>query len=374
MIIPLLAMIAVAVDLGYLVQVKTELQSTADSAALAGVQELQTPYLRWNLPGAPKDSIRSAAISSAKAKARTYGTYNTAGAVSITLLDADIEVGFLDENGNYNPNPPTNVFPNSVRVLARRDGQSNGAVSLFFAPVIGTSNVELQARARATMYTGRIDSLARNGFNGGVLPMTYDVNHWNNFFQTGEDPDGKTYIADNGAPQLRVYPSIKFTGNFGELSLDDVHAGTSEIREWINNGITQTDINDLISRDLVPLSGHDPAKWDWLGNPGFRASSVQEVNQFQGETYLLPLFKPVNSDPKNYQGGVGGGSDFNWNIVRFVPVMIMPPDRENREIYVQPSGHVDPTAVFDYPTIVPAGTANEVNISEVSFTTAKLTE
>jgi len=51
------------------------------------------------------------------------------------------------------------------------------------------------------------------------------------------DPDGNRSLTPSGEPQLSVYPSIKFSGNFGELSLDQGNDGSNVIRDWISNGV-----------------------------------------------------------------------------------------------------------------------------------------
>src|SRR5262249_15316160 len=264
LLIPLVVTIAFAVDLGYLVVVQTELQDTADCASLAGARQLMEPYPLWMTATAQKDSIRARPVAPAKSAAKAYPAYNRAGGVSIALADADIEVGYLDSAGNYNPNPPLTQFPNSVRVVARRDKQANTPVPLFFASVIGNKAVELKAAARATVYTGQINSFSPAlGLNARLLPMTYDIAHWENFVKTGKDPDGNTSLAADGNPQLKVYPSIKYRGNFGELALDDAHAGASEISGWIDDGLPPSDLHTLIGHGLIPLSQHDRTQWDW---------------------------------------------------------------------------------------------------------------
>src|SRR5581483_11299228 len=107
--------------------------------------------------------------------------------------------------------------------------------------------------------------------------------------------------------------------------------------------------------------------------PGFKASTVMSVNGHIGETFYLPLFKAKNGDPDNYQAGVGQGSHYNYDIVRFVPITIMQPDKTNREIVVRPSAYIDPAAVYDLTTLTPAGgSATPTTIT--SFTTPKLSQ
>src|SRR5262249_44038062 len=149
--------------------------------------------------------------------------------------------------------------PNTVKVVLRRDSSANGSLPLFFARVLGFSTTDLTATARACIYSGQID-----GFNttssivSRILPMTYDVNHWNNFLKTGKGPDGGTDLTSSGEAQLSVYPSIKFTGNFGELSLDQGNDGSSTIRGWISDGVPGSDLAHDYTAGLLPLSAHDP--------------------------------------------------------------------------------------------------------------------
>ena len=51
LLIPLLGMLAFAIDIGYIALVRTDLQTAADAAALAGAEKLQSLYVQYTLPG-----------------------------------------------------------------------------------------------------------------------------------------------------------------------------------------------------------------------------------------------------------------------------------------------------------------------------------
>jgi Flp pilus assembly protein TadG len=378
LIIPLLAMMAFAIDLGWIDVTQSDLQNAADAAALAGAEQLISDsnnlngYVQYSLAGQmQQSSILSTAETNARQAAKNYASYNSAGGVSsLVLNDSDIEFGFTDAQGNYTAAPPYSGFPNTVKVTLRRDGQANGPLGLFFAPVIGTTSVNLQAKAAATPYVGVVDSFQSNPSKPiRILPMTYDVNHWNNFLATGQGPDGTIDTAANGAPQLQVYPSIKFTGNFGELSLDQGNDGASTISGWIANGVSGSDLANEFSAGLLPLSKHDHTKWDWKGNPGLKTSTIHTTASYVGYSYLLPLFKPLNPDPNNYAAGTGNGSHYFYNIVQFVGITITYVD--NKSIHVQPSAALDPNVLMDPSTVVPAGTSSPLI---TTYTTPKLTQ
>jgi Flp pilus assembly protein TadG len=368
LLVVLVGMVAFAVDTGWIVLARTELQAAADAAALAGADPLMDAYVQYQLaglnPGNAQNGYQSTiltnAMTSARAKAKLFATYNGAGGVSsLTLNDSDIEFGYTDGSNNYTPyssNAP--VFPNTIKVTMRRDSSANGSLGLFFGPVIGTGSTSLQATASATIMGGTIDNFNNTGLNVGMLPMTYDVNSWNNFIQTGQWPDGTTSFDANGVPQIQVYPSVKAPGNFGQLSLDDSHVGESTEAGWVDNGIAPSDLAALQSANLLPLSKHPANTFDWIGDTGFKASLVSDINSYPGKTFMLPLFTPYDSDPANYQAGNGQGSHYYYDIVQFVGVKIMP-GGDNRQVIVEPAAVVDPSAAFTGAP-VPAGTTTSL--------------
>ncbi len=374
MTVPILGMLAFSIDVGYMTECESELQATADAAALAGAQQLEKPYFVWSAAATTteKNTIRTAAISSAKSAAKTISLANKAGGVNITLNDGDITVGYLDASGNFNSNPASTIFPNTVLVTTRRDSNANGEVALFFGPVFGRQTVPMMATAQASTYTAVVNSFNPNlNISDHLLPMAYDVAQWANFMSTGKDPDGNINTDSSGQPVIQVYPSGQYVGNFGQLALDDAHAGAATIKYWIDNGLNPAGIQTLINNNLIPVTAHNPNSWDWIGDPGFKASTVSEVNNYTGTSFLLPLFKAYNSDPSNYQAGTGQGANYYYNIVGFVAVTIMPVNDSNRQIVVQPTNYFDPTIVVDPTTITPGGTSSS---TMVVFIPAKLSK
>jgi Flp pilus assembly protein TadG len=393
LMVPLLGMVAFAVDMGWMTHTQNELQSAADAAALAGARQLLDGYVKYYSPSLVptvtilgqtptnifSDTVRANVLSTAKANATTYAknyaSYNAAGDVSsLKLLDSDIEFGYTDSSGNYTALPTYTGYPNTVKVTLRRDSTANGPLPLFFAPVLGVKTANLTATASATVYGGVIDSFKINpNFNSGILPVAFDVNLWNNFLKTGQSPDGTIVTDANGIPQIQVYPSIKYSGDFGMLSLDQLNDGASTISGWVDNGVPSTDLQHEIDAGLLPLSSHDPTKWDWEGNSGLKTSDIHTVLQGHvGDTFLLPLFKPVNDgslDPTDYEPGIGNGGNYYFNIVQFVGIKITKVD--NNSIWVVPYAMTDPNAVF--PSVAPAGPPTTSSSLVTTFAAPKLT-
>lgn len=384
----LVGMVAFTVDVGWMVLAQTELQNVSDSAALSGAYPLMEQYVNYALAtdAGTKTTILNNAMALARSKAKELANANKfafrgnkAGEKkNYSLDDADIEFGYLDKNNNYQSYSQYSVYPNTIKVLVRRDTKANGSLGLFFGPALGTSSVDMNATASATIYgqNGTIDNFNKPG---GMLPMTFDVNLWKNFLTTGKNADGNSTNDGNGVPTLKVYSTSKYKGNFGLLSLNDQHVGASDVRDWVDSGMSQADLDALKSSNLLPLSKHNQNKWDWNGENGFKSTVVQTINEHVGEVYVLPLFKPYNdgqSNPNNYQAGQGQGSNYNYNIVEFVPVKIVEPSSYNRDVVIQPVPYiVGDDIILDYtdpanPTS-PAGTNTGQLIT--LFTYPKLT-
>jgi hypothetical protein len=359
------------------------LQNAADSAALAGVEQLTNGFVQYSIPGQTLgNSIMSASESSAKTYAKNFAGYNTAGGISsLTLADADIEFGFTNAANTYTACPGYAGFPNTLKCTMRLDSSANGALKLFFSPVFGMSSTNVKAVAAATLYTGNITNFTSSpSFSAGLLPMTLDINAWNTFVASGVSSDGTTHAGSNGAPQMEVYPSpTAAPGNFGMLSLDDSSNSASTIRGWIDNGLSQSDLTTLQSNNLLPVS-MSSTTWGWKGAPGFKASDLNDLTV--GTSFLLPLFDPVVATPgSSYQatdnsvgpatpGSGGHGNNTYYNIVKFVGVTISQLDKSS-DAYVQPNAFVNPSAVFDASSIAPAGTTSSL---VTTFTTPKLTQ
>src|SRR5579871_2785182 len=118
-LIALIGVLGLAIDTGYVFLTAHQLQNAADSAALAGADEV------------PFDTIQ------ASSNAVSEASQNNAAHHSVTLTAAnDVSVG------NYNRTTGTftaNTSPyNACQVTARRTtGSADGPLSLLFAPIFG---------------------------------------------------------------------------------------------------------------------------------------------------------------------------------------------------------------------------------------------
>jgi Flp pilus assembly protein TadG len=129
MIMFLLGIIAFALDLGYIVLVRTQLQAAADAAAMAAAATMSSP--------------RNEMI----AEAQRYAGYHVAGGRVVKLRDVDVEYGTWDATRRIFT---TSEDPgNAVRVTAHADSTTNGERSLFFGKIFNHISFPAQASAVA---------------------------------------------------------------------------------------------------------------------------------------------------------------------------------------------------------------------------------
>ncbi len=121
------AMVAFAVDIGYICHADAELQRTADACALTAVQHL------------PDQSAASLA-------AQKIATWNK-GTVGPDIKTSDIEFGTWDRDTATFTS--TTVRPNAVRVAIERSSRRGNPLSLFFANIMGISEANVTAAAIA---------------------------------------------------------------------------------------------------------------------------------------------------------------------------------------------------------------------------------
>lgn len=368
----LVGMLAFSIDLGYVVAVRGELQNTADAAALAGAQQLQTLYVSYYSPGQTQQQAYYLTATTDVAgpngetppisSAQTFAAANQAGGVYITVPTTDVSFSYYDGVNAPIAAAYPNVFPNTVTVVARRDSTANTPLGLFFSRIFGWSNIELTATASATIYgsdggnstTGLgLQNVSSNSSTGYVsphiLPVALDVNVWQKFYSTGQSPDGNIYTASNGNPQLQVYPTTTNTpGSFGLIDVGVPSNSAPAFRSWIDTGQTPNDISYLQNNNLVPVSPAAPEPWK-VG-PGLKSTLITNFQDQMGKPNLIPLFAPANMGSNGwgssgYVAATGTGQNATYATVGFVGVKISQAtgSGNNMNISVQPSSIVDPT-------------------------------
>jgi len=353
--IVLLAMVAFAVDIGYLNVVRGQAQNCADSAALAGAgklaERLKNAPIVKGVPVQTVDDLRAAVQ-----EAKDYAKRNNVGGVYMELNDGDIEIGYMADPFNHSNNTldksgwPARPY-NAVRVNVARDANHNGGkLKLFFAPVIGVDDADVRATATACLPMGDPVPSAK-----GLLPFAYQVDEWRAVLSA---PGAGTYKAANGnnvtvtdcftvdgnstnalgvklgsdgKVETRMYPGNTTSGNYGTINFSNSKCGnsTSDLRDVIINGPTEKNWPDL--PEILTASPTKPVAVN--GDPGISAGMEPAVRAIIGQPRFLPLFTTV----------YGVGNNTYYKIVGFAPVTIVDVQLRNGTKYVA----VQPRTIYN---------------------------
>jgi Flp pilus assembly protein TadG len=132
LLVCLMALVALAVDVGYLAHAHTELQRTADSVSLAAAARLPNV---------------ANALDAGKSTARNNDT-----SIATALDDGDFEFGWWNRNTSTFTIPaPANRPTNAVRVTVSRTEAGGNPINLFFGSVIGKSAADITCKSTAYM-------------------------------------------------------------------------------------------------------------------------------------------------------------------------------------------------------------------------------
>ncbi|MBN2578257.1 MAG: VWA domain-containing protein [Pirellulales bacterium] len=213
LIVVMLGIIAFAVDFGYIVMARTQLQVAADAAVLAAASSIQD------------DPI---------AKAQDIGARNKVGSQPVQILAADVVKGTWDKDTRtFSPFADQSQLGNAVKVTARAD-QSTRPVPLFFASIFNKHSMNVTAEAVATTnprdicFVVDLSTSMNNDTNpgcisghsstyGGVDTDTLLQRICDDLFSSDSYSSSKNWPIGGGASQ-RYFGSSKSITTFADLS------------------------------------------------------------------------------------------------------------------------------------------------------------
>jgi hypothetical protein len=218
MMVVLLAFVSLAVDVGYLMTTRNELQNVADAAALGGAGELGKQLSEI----ADNDIVDEAQIK-IKATAQRVAFKNKAAMQNFNLNENDIEIGKWDTK-THGFSPGDLRRANAVRVTARID-----RLDMVFGKALALDNFE----AIATAAIANLDV---------VLPVAIS-SYWFD-------------MLDNASPERFSDQEIKFhpTGNIDGCAewhtFKDSPANANRLRNILDNLIDETyDVPEIIANE-----------------------------------------------------------------------------------------------------------------------------
>jgi hypothetical protein len=334
LMIVMLGAIAFAVDVGMLLLARTELQRTADAAAIAAAWEFARQDEHWLLQQEARRTARRYAVENEVLLSGPRLRYNASNAE-----DGDIVIGFLadfdDPQAELIRDDPDAY--NAVRVTPRRSQEVNGEVPLFFGRVLGLDSRATQATATAAVMRriGGFRAL-KSGENLPILPITMHEDAWRQLFQDDQldewsynEEDGNVTRGSDGIPEQLLYPEDHDSaGNFGTLDIGPAANSTSHLGHQIIEGISETDLGYHGGE----LKLNDRGELRLGGDPGLSAGIADDLAAIIGQTRIIPVYRTVD----------GNGDTAVYTIVKFVGVRIMEVHLTggDKGLYVQPANIV----------------------------------
>lgn len=360
--------LALALDMGLIAVSKSQLQNAADSAALAGVVELVDQDLLTGSPNQADD------IAAARQLAQTFSTYNTVAGRPIQMdsnesnhPEGGIVAGFIDNPLSLaSPMASQGIdYANSLMVETRLSVELNGPLELLLGAFTGVDQVEIAARATASVDDRIVGFDIREDETLLVLPFSVYVEAWDAIYDPDYDHDSRpcppepftdnySYVNDgvlkgpDGIPEIKLYPEKVDVcglpwapGNFGTINIGYSSNSTADLARQILYGPTYDELAYIGGLLLIDTNGDGVYTKNLYGNTGVSNAIQKEMQQIKGEARILPLHRDL----------YGEGSNAVYEICRFVAVRVMhvhmTGSLHTRHIIVQPTQIIEPSAIVD---------------------------
>lgn len=327
LIVVLVSFVALAIDIGYVMVSRNEIQNAADSSALGATRQLGAIYESMTYQAQQSYTADPSPII---AVAKSASLSNKVSGQSIDLIDSEVQIG--QWNAASKTFTATLSRPDAVRVTAHRDAILNGAMPSFFARIFGINSLEVSTNATAAL-------TALGGVEEGGLPLPVGISRF--FFANPEYCDDTITFYPSNKPSScagwHVYDEPKFNDAKLRQLIDDLRTGvyTSpatiagetifnfgggtmsqqtfnaflalfNYARLLNDGVIDADTNDATWTAKVPV-------YDWpdCGNPnkeilivGFATVVIDNVldapeKLISGQTIC-----------HHVEPGRGGGGDF----------------------------------------------------------------
>lgn len=313
LMVMIMAMLAFAVDLGYLYVAREEMQRSADSAALAAAWDLVD---NGALTGNSNVYVME---ESARARAVQYASLNQVLRQSPGLANEDVVVGFLP-----NPSDPSTSIdisgtntPNTVWVRVRRTEEQNGRIPFFMANVLGIHSIGAEVEATAALLNSFQGFQTPSSGNLEMLPFALDQSTWNDLVGgVGTDDwnwdaaTGQVQAGADGILELNLYPQGNGSpGNRGTIDIGSSNNSTADIARQIVEGVSPADLEHHGGKLEFNSNGELPLN----GDTGISAGVKDELESIKGLPRIIPIFSEVT----------GPGNNAMYTIVQFAGVRIM---------------------------------------------------
>jgi Flp pilus assembly protein TadG len=363
----LMGFAALAVDLGHLFAVHTEMRNAADAAAMAGASALVMDEVL--LGDIAQDELAYQAVL----RAQAYANKNQAETANVVLAASDVAVGYVSNPYDLHEQMTVAGSPyNAVYVKVEKTPNSaNGPASLFFANIWGKSNASLVAEAIAYVNSSVAGYRAPEENGGPLVPLS--VRKWRvdevleqvvnggGVDEYGYDPEtGKITSTPDGIPELQIYPFSQReeelahpgppveadndgSGDYGILNFGADSSGATIPARQMATGITADDLINAIGEPEIRF--YDEGGWDEEHN-------VEEIEALSYEVDGTPGKKtgPIISAAATQMAKIIGffvhtdvdatGTNAVYTVVDMQFGRVMAVDAVQSSIIIQPTLYV----------------------------------
>lgn len=330
LLVVLLGVTALAVDVGYMMVVRNQLQNAADAAALAAARKLGSIYEPLTYAQQQSYVCTPTDLSSV---AQAIALENVAGLESVKVLAPDVIIGQWDSTTHTLT--PTYDQPDAVQVTARRDDTvPDGPIPRIFGVVFrylgnAAGGISISATATAAL-TGQGSSvlggvpipvgISQNWFDRGYscgdhiqFYPTASCAGWHNYFDATNTPhmrrtlDGLKDGTFQSPPIIAGVSIVNFTGGVVANLFENNFLPLFNTMKVKNDGVLDRDTNPLTWTTTVVVY-EEEGRCD---NPnqsikivGFATVVIRDV--------IGPSSKDIvgNVLCDNYQPGRGGGGEY----------------------------------------------------------------
>lgn len=339
---------ALVVDLGFIMVVRSQMQTAADAAALAAGGELASGYG----PGATL--TQSAMMTKAQTSGQTLASANGMLDRATAYLDParDLTFGKRTWNGESGKwEYQWGVGPyDTVKATIHRDQnpvntgvtvQPDGPLNLFFARALGNKTAAYKSTAIAALKPG-VGVRVAPGSSGtcDVLPIALDQQTWTNLLAgTGSDnysydpATGTVSAGSDGVLEVNIYPTGSSNlppGNRGTVDFGSCNNSTADLSRQIRYGLNASDLSHFPNNELNFESGPMIIN----GDTGISAGIKDDLASIIGKPRAMPLFTAVS----------GPGNNAMYTIPKLVGVRIvyvkLTGSPSQKKVVVQPATFV----------------------------------
>lgn len=352
LMIVMMALLALAVDVGYVYTVRAEMQRSADAGAIAAAWDLIDP--------SNPTSDNYARVSTARTAASTFCGKNWVGSAAPELATSDVSIGHITNLSDTAATIDTSNqhASNAVQVLVRKEETQNGKVPLFFAHALGWDGLATQAQATAAFSAniGGFRQINEGEANLEILPFALDEDTWNDLLAGNasdnyryNDSDKTVSSASDGIKEINLYPQgTGSPGNRGTIDIGGANNSTNDISRQIRTGISASDMKTFVDSGRTLKFNSDGKLW-LNGDTGISAGVKDDLESIKGKPRVIPIFRSV----------AGNGNNAEYTIVKFAGVRIM---------YVKLTGSMSSKQVIIQPCpIVAKGTIPSTSSTPTSY-------